>query len=268
MYSGRRGAHLWVCDARARLLSNELRTAVVDYISVHLGKDHGKDHRTKLQLTTPLHPSLARSYEQLLPFFEAQIELQRHLEDADSRQSFLDYFDDAVRPHFLFTDDDSDGRDRWDQLRSKVTAYIHRPHRSGMGARNKAVSSVIQRIVFGHVYPRLDVNVSKGMNHLLKAPFCVHPKTGRVCVPIEAERAEEFDPMAVPTVDELEVELNAVGVEGELGGVRGEGKGWERTSLKEYIDVFRRFVNNLQDDVRKQRSHAKASAGVGSAEDW
>eukprot|EP00951_Prasinocladus_malaysianus_P000635 scaffold4532_cov41-Prasinocladus_malaysianus.AAC.1 len=46
------------------------------------------------------------------------------------------------------------------------------------------------------------------MNHLLKAPFCVHPKTGKVCVPIDPETAWEFDPMSVPTVSQLLEELN------------------------------------------------------------
>lgn len=58
-------------------------------------------------------------------------------------------------------------------------------------------------MVFGYTYPRLDLEVSKKMNHLLKAPFCVHPKTGKVCVPITPAAAFEFDPDAVCTVQGL-----------------------------------------------------------------
>jgi hypothetical protein len=42
----------------------------------------------------------------------------------------------------------------------------------------------------------------------LQAPFCVHPKTGKVCVPIDPEAAWEFDPDDVPTVQQLLQEIN------------------------------------------------------------
>jgi DNA primase small subunit len=53
------------------------------------------------------------------------------------------------------------------------------------------------------LYPRLDANVSKAMNHLLKSPFCVHPKTGKICVPFEPERVKEFDVNNVPTLTKV-----------------------------------------------------------------
>jgi DNA primase small subunit len=68
----------------------------------------------------------------------------------------------------------------------------------------------MEDIILQYTYPRLDAEVSKHRNHLLKAPFCVHPKTGRVCVPVDPERIEEFDPEHVPTVGQLLQELDAI----------------------------------------------------------
>lgn len=33
VYSGRRGVHIWVCDKRARVLTDDQRKAIVDYLS-------------------------------------------------------------------------------------------------------------------------------------------------------------------------------------------------------------------------------------------
>lgn len=75
----------------------------------------------------------------------------------------------------------------------------------------RKLKTCIAEILFAYTYPRLDANVSKQRNHLLKSPFAVHPKTGRVCVPIDPSRIEEFDPFKVPTLGDLERELNDAG---------------------------------------------------------
>lgn len=55
--------------------------------------------------------------------------------------------------------------------------------------------------------------MSTKRNHLLKAPFCVHPKTGNVCVPFAVEDAGGFDPEHVPTLQGLIAELDGMGRE-------------------------------------------------------
>ncbi len=70
-------------------------------------------------------------------------------------------------------------------------------------------------VMFQLMYPRLDVNVSIGINHLLKSPFCVHPKTGRVCVPIDPAKIDEFDPFVVPQVQDLLSDLDQYEVENQ-----------------------------------------------------
>ena len=79
------------------------------------------------------------------------------------------------------------------------------------------MKAILEDIILLYTYPRIDAEVSKHRNHLLKAPFCVHPKTGRVCVPVDPEHIDEFDPGSVPTVGQLLRELD------DLGKADGEG---------------------------------------------
>ena len=68
--------------------------------------------------------------------------------------------------------------------------------------------AAMEDIVLQYTWPRIDAEVSKHRNHLLKAPFCVHPKTGRVCVPVDPTKIDEFDPARVPTVGQLLKEVD------------------------------------------------------------
>jgi DNA primase small subunit len=52
VYSGRRGAHAWVCDRAARELTDQQRKAVIGYLDVVRG---GSSSGKKVNLSRPLH---------------------------------------------------------------------------------------------------------------------------------------------------------------------------------------------------------------------
>ena len=53
------------------------------------------------------------------------------------------------------------------------------------------------------------LKVTEGFNHLLKAPFSVHPKTGKICVPFLASEVDSFNLDTVPTVTSIRSEDGA-----------------------------------------------------------
>ena len=55
VYSGRRGAHAWISDKKAREMDDEKRKAIAAYLEVIKG---GNSSGKKVNLKRPLHPHL------------------------------------------------------------------------------------------------------------------------------------------------------------------------------------------------------------------
>lgn len=104
---------------------------------------------------------------------------------------------------------------------------------------------VLTQIMFYFAYPRLDINVSKGMNHLLKAPFVVHPKTQRICVPLDPARVQDFDPATVPTLNDILNQLDS--------NPDKSVKDIDKTELSTHVRTFEKtFLKGIE------RKHAAA----------
>lgn len=121
---------------------------------------------------------------------------------------------------------------------------------------------LIQEIKLQYSYPRLDINVSKGLNHLLKSPFCVHPKTGKICVPFTASAVDKFDPDKVPTIMTLINEINAYDVKDKIEEEtydlsKKRIKDYKKTSLNKSLHVFQEFLRHLEAERREQRLKGK-----------
>jgi DNA primase catalytic subunit len=127
----------------------------------------------------------------------------------------------------------------------------------------------MQDIILQYTYPRLDAEVSKHRNHLLKSPFCVHPKTSRVCVPIDPELVDDFDPEKVPTVGQLLRELDEAAEQRKQDqddAMEGTGDGKEREARGGMLHAFRAGLGiDLHCRLGKDQSQALCGH-VGSAQ--
>ena len=216
IYSGRRGVHCWVCDPCARELSNEARSAVVDYLSVHV-KEQGDSEKRKKNLFSQPHPMLRRAYEQLEPYFAQKIADGKGQGLLATKKSYMKILNelpsDVIRKDLYDaweSNESLSGFERWKQIKAATTAQNNE---SNAQAKKRKINYADlenwrYELVFKYCYPRLDANVSKTQNHLLKSPFCVHPKTGRICIPIDPANADKFDPFTVPTVRTLCAEVS------------------------------------------------------------
>ncbi|XP_058182617.1 uncharacterized protein LOC131300685 isoform X1 [Rhododendron vialii] len=245
VYSGRRGVHCWVCDGKARRLNDEQRASIANYLYLYKGNENS--HKKVSLMDGPMHPFVIRSSKISEKHFKEKLVSSQNLFSNEERfEKILEMIpDESVSSELRGAWQESRRSSnlngainvsRWELLKCKLQSRKH-----------KGLRKFVEEIALSYAYPRLDMEVSKQMNHLLKAPFCVHPKTGHVCVPIDPNLCEEFDPTSVPTLSKLLGELNMVGL-----GADGDD-GWDRTSLGKSVVYFRQhFLQPLLKSCKEE----------------
>lgn len=248
VYSGRRGVHCWVCDDAARKLSVVARSAVAEYLSLVKG---GEETTRKVVLSDPIHPFISQSLSVVEHYFpQYAIVDQDILGNKESMDKVLALLPEDIRKDLIeYNQSQKDPMKRWDRLRQLVD---HKKSSSKKGGQYYDKEIMLQ-----YCYPRLDVNVSKGVNHLLKSPFSVHPKTGRISVPIDLKELDTFDPFEVPTIsliceelekpraDEAEDEDVKDKENEQEAAERRRIRDYKRTSLAKYVKVLDRFLDSM-----------------------
>lgn len=258
VYSGRRGAHAWISDKRARNMDDQKRKALAGYLEVIKG---GTQSGKKVNVKRPLHPHLARSLDILKEHFQRDVlEDQDPWAESEKAERLLQLLPDKGLNDSL--------RKKWDAApgRSSVSKWADIDALARTGASKtldgRALLEAKQDIVLEYTYPRLDIDVSKKQIHLLKSPFVIHPGTGRVCVPIDIRRLTIFDPLGVPTVTELLGEIDAF--DGQAIKEEGDSKktqDYEKTALGPYVDYFKTYVAGLlreEKGVKREREEEDA----------
>lgn len=252
VFSGRRGIHCWVCDKQARHLDSKGRGAIADYLQVSIGSGEGS--AKKVTLYDKQHPSIKRARNIIEGLFEEIIiedqdafgtpagveKLLKMVSDENCRKELQSQFSSATK----------DSQTVWNTF---VGYFESLRVRSNLKLKLKYV---VEEVQMAMLYPRLDINVSKGTNHLLKAPFCVHPKTGKVCVPFNPNLVKKFDPMTVPTINLLLEEINAFDEKMKDNSETAEDKvrikDFKKTSMFKGMHIFEEFLHKLGPSFKAQ----------------
>jgi DNA primase small subunit len=208
VFSGRRGVHCWVADGRARRLDAAGRAAITDFLNV----DRSPGRWAVFAGGQAMHPTFAAAADAIEKSddFAHMLREQAWLSGA-RRERVLDLLVDTPlraeareRLSLVSAGGQLNAPLLWHTLRSVVCS----PRNLASQARRRRWGgvdvgrNVLRAVVLGLTYPVLDAAVSRSVSHLLKAPFAVHPATGRVCVPLDPATVGGVDPAALPTAEQ------------------------------------------------------------------
>ncbi|KAJ9124275.1 hypothetical protein QFC22_001075 [Naganishia vaughanmartiniae] len=271
VYSGRRGIHCWISDKAALDLTDDQRKAITNFLEVVKG---GKEQLKKVHVrgsndNGDLHPALTDALNDVKDVFVKTVlqdqDCFREERGWDTLLALIPDKDvvDSLRKRWQ--NSDSSSKTKWKEL------LIAREKLSDQHLRYTKIVKAIEDIILQYTYPRIDAEVSKRRNHLLKSPFVIHPGTGRVCVPVEPSQVDDFDPAGVPTVGQLLRELDQTHAESLEDDVKMDDEetkddkssrrsepDYNRTSLRPYVELFEKHIAAVMRDAREAKRAANS----------
>lgn len=230
VFSGRRGFHCWVCDHEARHLNNDARRAIADYFAIVKGGDN-LVRRVELEARESLHPMILKSLDVIDEHFEdLMVDKQDFLANEHLVQNVIDLLPPLIKSGERNDDQNFQSALYMCKMHKLSTAECWATIKQSAQKYKSRVKSryYMEEVKLHHCFPRLDTNVTRGMNHLLKLPFCVHPKTGSVCVPLDIERIDKFRLDSVPNIQTMTKDAVAFS-----------------KSLEPYTNLMRKFCDQL-----------------------
>lgn len=220
VYSGRRGAHLTVYDARACELTDEARAAIVAFLSPsEKPAPSGRTYFGNMMCAG----FFGEMYDtHIMPFWKNMGIRARQdgglgaLDTPQDKTYFLELWGDTHAQKTLCLNALS-AAESWEAMRKYAEKSKYR----------ESTERALKETVLTYVWPKLDAAVSKHRNHLTKAFYSVHPKTGRICVPVMGDPSV-FKPENCPTI---------------AGVVAGDTE--QRSAFYKSVSDFRKFVERL-----------------------
>nr|CAH7713039.1 unnamed protein product [Callosobruchus chinensis] len=254
VFSGRRGIHCWVSDEAARKSDEAVRGALADYLMVVKG---GTNVAKKVQLPgEKIHHSIMRAVEIIDRYFLNDIVKDQDILGTEERlNNFLTIIDDNLKPLFKSPMKKAEGSvERWKAFNETFIDLLHK------NQIPKNLKNLREEIKLYYAYPRLDINVTKGLNHLLKAPFCVHPRPERFVY----HSAQSWWTILIPVimlVDEINAydkktkeQEEALMETDQTVTQKAKIKDYKKTSLLKAVTLFEEFLRPLEKAERLKRA--------------
>ncbi|MCQ2821538.1 MAG: DNA primase catalytic subunit PriS [archaeon] len=212
VFSGRRGIHCWVCDERARISPDKVRSAVAEFIKYNMAN---LKMNVSAGLRGAIHPSFLRSIKIIQEHFNEYILEGQDILNSQKGKELLTglikaYFTSKQtkvpalikRLETTILDLNMPSTSKMERIKDELEKFETNEKIKKFGKFTKTERCLMDYMM-NIMYPRLDINVSKHLNHLLKSPFCVHPKTGMVCVPLSEENIKNFKVEDIPNIFDI-----------------------------------------------------------------